>query len=116
MPMEASEEPQTSTPQPAATTMPPHPGQSRWRLALIMVSSAALSGIAVVLWNRRALQHMRESSITTGRAAQTAAGNDWQAAQEPDQKALWNEGYERGTAKAKAQAKAQAKAKLDEFI
>ena len=32
----------------------------RWRMALLLASSALLSGIAVVIWNRRTLQHMRE--------------------------------------------------------
>ncbi len=41
----------------------------RWRLALVVVSSAFLSGIAVVLWNRHSLARMRQ-------AAQAATGNE----------------------------------------
>jgi hypothetical protein len=33
-----------------------------WRHALLVGTSALLSGIAVVIWNRRALQKMRESA------------------------------------------------------
>lgn len=32
-----------------------------WRVALLVGSSVLLSGIAVVLWNRRALERMRQS-------------------------------------------------------
>ncbi len=32
-----------------------------WRLALLLASSALLSGIAVVVWNRRSLQHIRQA-------------------------------------------------------
>ena len=35
-----------------------------WRHALLMGTSALLSGIAVVIWNRRALQKMRENAAT----------------------------------------------------
>ena len=41
---------------------PPAPEPaSRWRMALLVASSALLSGIAVALWNRRALERMRET-------------------------------------------------------
>ena len=40
----------------------------RWRVALIIVSSACLSGIAVVIWNRHALARMRQA----GKAAATS--------------------------------------------
>ncbi len=33
----------------------------RWRLALVVVSSACLSGIAMVLWNRHSLARMRQA-------------------------------------------------------
>ena len=36
-------------------------GTSGWRVGMLIVSSALLSGIAVVLWNRRALQNMRQA-------------------------------------------------------
>lgn len=41
----------------------------RWRLMLMVVSSACLSGIAVVLWNRHSLVRMRQ-------AGQDIAGNE----------------------------------------
>jgi hypothetical protein len=34
-----------------------------WRHALLVGTSALLSGIAVVIWNRRALQKMRENAV-----------------------------------------------------
>ncbi len=36
-----------------------------WRSILLVGTSALLSGIAVVIWNRRSLQKMRESPVTT---------------------------------------------------
>ena len=49
-----------AVPAPAPTSVPDgRPGH--WRMALLLTSSALLSGIAVVLWNRRALEHMREA-------------------------------------------------------
>ena len=42
-------------PVPVAAVVP------RWRVALFVVSSACLSGIAVVLWNRRTLARMRQA-------------------------------------------------------
>ncbi len=33
-----------------------------WRLTLLVASSALLSGIAIVLWNRGALQRLRQAS------------------------------------------------------
>ncbi len=38
----------------------------RWRLMLVVVSSACLSGIAVVLWNRHSLVRMRQAGQATG--------------------------------------------------
>ena len=35
--------------------------KSRFRVAALVASSALLGGIAVVVWNRRALEHMREA-------------------------------------------------------
>ena len=32
---------------------------ARWRMAVLLASSALLSGIAVVLWNRRSLERIR---------------------------------------------------------
>ncbi len=36
----------------------------RWRDVLLVSTSALLSGIAVVVWNRRSLQKMRETATT----------------------------------------------------
>jgi hypothetical protein len=36
--------------------------RSFWRTALLLTTSAALGGIAVAIWNRRTLAHMREQS------------------------------------------------------
>jgi len=36
--------------------------RSLWRTALLLTTSAALGGIAVAIWNRRTLAHMREQS------------------------------------------------------
>lgn len=46
------------------TTLPlgeptPAPQPSKIRIALLVASSALLSGIAVVLWNRRSLERIR---------------------------------------------------------
>jgi hypothetical protein len=35
---------------------------SVWRTGLLLATSAVLGGIAVVLWNRRSLERMREES------------------------------------------------------
>lgn len=44
----------------------------RWRVALIVVSSACLSGIAVVLWNRHALARMRQAGKAAANNESTA--------------------------------------------
>jgi hypothetical protein len=36
--------------------------RSLWRTALLLTTSAALGGIAVAIWNRRTLAHIREQS------------------------------------------------------
>lgn len=38
-------------------------GMVRWRDVLLVGTSALLSGIAVVVWNRRSLQKMRETAV-----------------------------------------------------
>ena len=38
-------------------------GMVRWRDLLLVGTSALLSGIAVVVWNRRSLQKMRETAL-----------------------------------------------------
>ena len=40
----------------------PVPQPSRLRVTLLVASSALLSGIAVVLWNRRSLERIREAA------------------------------------------------------
>jgi hypothetical protein len=42
---------------------------SPWTTALIVLSSAALGGIAVGIWNRKALATFRESEQEEGRLA-----------------------------------------------
>jgi hypothetical protein len=42
---------------------PPAPvRRSFWRTGLLLTTSAALGGIAVAIWNRRTLAHMRQQS------------------------------------------------------
>ena len=36
--------------------------RSFWRTGLLLTTSAALGGIAVAIWNRRTLAHMRQQS------------------------------------------------------
>ena len=48
----------------------------RWRDVLIVSTSALLSGIAVVVWNRRSLQKMRETA-TTAVEEQPSAGREF---------------------------------------
>ncbi len=53
------EEASVMEPEVPDTVTPARP--PRWRVAAILASSALLSGIAVVLWNRRTLERMREA-------------------------------------------------------
>jgi len=46
---------------PSETPSPPV-RLSRWRTGLLLATSAALGGIAVAIWNRRTLAHMRQQS------------------------------------------------------
>ena len=41
----------------------------RWRVALLVVSSACLSGIALVLWNRSALERIRATGPADSKKA-----------------------------------------------
>jgi hypothetical protein len=45
-----------------ATAEVPPARRSFWRKALLLTTSAALGGIAVAIWNRRALAHIRQES------------------------------------------------------
>ena len=47
--------------EPALGQVPAQERRSRWRKVALVTSSALLSGIAVVLWNRHALQRMRNT-------------------------------------------------------
>ncbi len=49
----------------------------RWRMALIVASSAFLSGIAVVLWNRRVLERMRQPAAPTREPMQDAESSEF---------------------------------------
>ncbi len=40
-----------------------------WRVALLLLSSACLSGIAVVIWNRQSLKNMRAIRANSPRAS-----------------------------------------------
>lgn len=50
-----------SDPIPPTESLPPAPAERGfWRTGVLLVTSAALGGIAVALWNRRTLAQMRE--------------------------------------------------------
>ena len=51
---------------PVLGQVPVQERRSRWRKIALVTSSALLSGIAVVLWNRRALQRIRNSAGEEG--------------------------------------------------
>ena len=40
------------------------PPREKWNTAFLLLSSAALGGIAVALWNRRTLEQMRTAAAT----------------------------------------------------
>ena len=61
VPAVPQEGPVTADSVPAAAAQKP----SRWRVAMLLASSALLSGIAVVLWNRRTLERIREAAAET---------------------------------------------------
>ena len=52
--------PRQDFPRPPIAETADAPRRSAFRLGLLVASSALLSGIAVVLWNRRALEQMRQ--------------------------------------------------------
>lgn len=58
---------------PGADKKGPGPGTSPWRVALIVVSSAALGGLAIAIWNRKSIDSMirsREAASESAGAAQ----------------------------------------------
>jgi hypothetical protein len=48
--------------------------RSFWRTGLLLTTSAALGGIAVAIWNRRTLAHMRQQSDVQDERSKRAHG------------------------------------------
>jgi hypothetical protein len=48
--------------------------RSLWRTGLLLTTSAALGGIAVAIWNRRTLAHMRQQSDVQDERSKPAHG------------------------------------------
>ena len=53
-------EPDPTASQPQTATR--SPGRKLWQTALLLAGSAAFGGLAVVLWNRKALAEMRKQT------------------------------------------------------
>jgi hypothetical protein len=78
IPIASTTKMETTTPAPfveaPGETPSAPPRRSFWRTGLLLTTSAALGGIAVAIWNRRTLAHMRQQSDVQDEHAKRARG------------------------------------------
>jgi hypothetical protein len=82
IPVASTAKMESTTPEPLAEVPGETPSapsrRSFWRTGLLLTTSAALGGIAVAIWNRRTLAHMRHQSDVQDERSKRARGGPQQ--------------------------------------